>query len=179
MRWFEQKDEWSLNAALINVQGGARRNSREVAGVAYSDEGLDAVLGCANEAFCLTWQYEGALYLTRIWRELVTEPHLDEAGCAVVWHGDELAVAWESAKGEIRFCRVSASGEKLGSELTFGVTPRGLDYLWLSWTGNGFGLVWSERHPWEHEWEPEEGETMMTLIQFRESDLRGSSNEGR
>ncbi|MCA2979160.1 MAG: hypothetical protein INH37_12800, partial [Myxococcaceae bacterium] len=67
----------------------------------------------------------------------------------VVWTGSEFAVAWEderagSNRQDVYFMRVDASGARLGPEVRVTTDPSRQSYPILKYSGQGYGLAWTD-----------------------------------
>ncbi|MBE2248418.1 MAG: hypothetical protein IAE78_02640 [Myxococcus sp.] len=67
----------------------------------------------------------------------------------VVWTGTEFAVAWEDERlganrHDLFFMRFDESGTRLGSEVRVTTDPQRQGYPILKWSGQGYGLAWTD-----------------------------------
>jgi hypothetical protein len=74
---------------------------------------------------------------------------------SLVWAGTEFGVSWAEGRDgnlEIYFARISASGQKIGSDLRVTFYPGSSDLPSLVWTGSEFGVAWEDdRYGYGHD----------------------------
>jgi hypothetical protein len=69
---------------------------------------------------------------------------------SLVWTGSEYGVAWADERNppksnkEIYFARLDSSGNKIGSDVKVSNDSDISEYPSLIWTGNGFGVAWTD-----------------------------------
>ncbi len=75
----------------------------------------------------------------------ITNSSLTSENPSLVWTGTEYGVCWQDYRddnAEIYFCRIDASGTKLGSDIRI-TTDNGVSfYPSLVWTGTEYGVSW-------------------------------------
>jgi hypothetical protein len=71
----------------------------------------------------------------------------DSAYPSLAWTGSEFGVSWHDysdGNDEIYFARISAGGSKIGSDLRITFAAGYSVFSSLAWTGNAFGVSWSD-----------------------------------
>lgn len=79
----------------------------------------------------------------------LTNAVLDSDWPDVVWTGSEFAVTWEDERAganrqDLYFMRFDANGTRLGGEVRVTSDPQRQSYPILKWSGQGFGLAWTD-----------------------------------
>jgi Putative metal-binding motif len=73
----------------------------------------------------------------------------------MVWTGSEFAVTWDGSQmgeNQVYFCRISPDGTKIGDDIIVAVASDNRFDQRLCWTGNEFGLIWTDlRYGGNHE----------------------------
>jgi hypothetical protein len=110
-------------------------------GLVYADDSVDN-LELYFRAVSATGQPLGAPVR-------LTSAPLDSDWPDVVWTGSEFAVAWEDERAganrqDLYFMRFDASGTRLGNEVRVTTDPQRQGYPILKWSGQAFGLAWTD-----------------------------------
>jgi hypothetical protein len=110
-------------------------------GLVYADDSVDN-LELYYRALSTTGQPLGAPVR-------LTSAPLDSDWPDVVWTGTEFATVWEderagSNKRDLYFMRFDTSGTRLGGEVRVTTDPQRQSYPILKWSGQGFGLAWTD-----------------------------------
>jgi putative metal-binding protein len=84
----------------------------------------------------------------------------DASWPTIAWHGAGFGIAWRDTRDgnpEIYFCRLDASGNKIGPDVRVTASPGEAQSPSLAWTGNSYRIAWED-------WANGEGQILVAVV---------------